>query len=140
MGQVGTGKTHSLFGSSNAPAADQDLCTQILATLFSRIRQADIPQDLSVFLSMWDVVTDAVSGVVDVRDLLLTDPSDSGKLFRLMLSTSFTNNSVPNLPHNTGTSRSRASDSQLSCVAIDSLSDALQALNLFALRVQKYKY
>ena len=87
MGQVGTGKTHSLFGSSIAPAADQDLCTQILSTLFSRIRQADIPQDLSVFLSMWDVVTDAVSGVVDVRDLLLTDPSDSGKLFSLMLST-----------------------------------------------------
>jgi len=59
MGQVGTGKTHSLFGSSIAPAADQDLCTQILSTLFSRIRQADIPQDLSVFLSMWDVVTGA---------------------------------------------------------------------------------
>ena len=87
MGQVGTGKTHSLFGSSIAPATDLDLCTQILSTLFSRIRQADIPQDLSVYHSMWDVVTDAVSGVVDVRDLLLTDPSDSGKLFSLMLST-----------------------------------------------------
>ena len=34
MGQVGTGKTHCLFGSPIS-APDEDLCTQILSTLFS---------------------------------------------------------------------------------------------------------
>lgn len=100
MGQVGTGKTHCLFGSTISH--DEDLCSQTLSTLFSRIRQSQTPQDLSVLISMWDVVTDAVSGVSDVVDLL-RDPCDS----------------VP-----------PQSDKNLACVSIDSLGDGLQALEV----------
>ena len=100
MGQVGTGKTHSLFGSP--VSQDEDLCSKTLGTLFSRVRQSQSPQDFSVLLSMWDVVTDANSAVTDVVDLL-HDPYDS----------------VP-----------PQSDKNLACVAIDSLSDGLQALEV----------
>ena len=113
MGQVGTGKTHSLFGTANAPPGE-DLCSQLLSTLFARIRQSTTPQDFSVLISMWDIVTDPVSGVADVTDLL-RDPTDGAR------------------------AGGRGPDSKLACVMIDSLSDALQAIELGRARSENWQ-
>ena len=107
MGQVGTGKTHCLFGSPQI-VDGEDLCTQLLSTLFSRIRQSQTPQDFNVLISMWDVVTDPHSAATHVMDLL-RDPSDS-------------------LPPHSGDRDWR--EKNLACVAIESLSDALQAMEV----------
>ena len=107
MGQVGTGKTHCLFGSPQI-VDGEDLCTQLLSTLFSRIRQSQTPQDFNILISMWDVVTDPHTAATHVMDLL-RDPSDSL------------------LPHS-GDRDWR--ETSLACVAIESLSDALQAMEV----------
>ena len=72
MGQVGTGKTYTLFGAGDALPSSEGICVRVLAALFDKIhaesfnrgRSSNDQKYYRVGISLWDI------GANEVQDLI----------------------------------------------------------------------